>query len=534
MKLFIIFVVICIAIYLIANRSKYSSKWDLAEKAELDALNLKIQRRREIFQQRQGALRDLEFSIYNSFSEFFSTSQPSCYSDYAALCQHIYDTINSMVSVLPEVKQAHANLATLSPSEDVSTNVSINKIEEKVIPLCYQIADGLAEFGTKVYRLPTCCIMDIEHYGKTRDCYLSNIRSKSREKVIEYIAQCDRYLSDVSVDFEHIFTIDAYEIIDCIWFLATEKNFSATEFEKARRVFSRIYKRTHADYVLSDLYIKNKIGGEKALCEPIQELLKQKNDARILTQIASGLMYMNAYETELIVLQYMLAQGLDMSPKAQERLYSLSNGGGNIPTAFNVTSSSDKFYFDISSLAWNDDEYSGLFESFAFQERFLTYSLAVRDENKDLFIPQGFSVPSITIIEKKFKDIFAEEYDDGIAVQPANCVALSGSGKENLNGILVVPQECAHMGILIHIAKIGKKLIIKFYTLFIPIGSDLTTQRQQCLSMYKKLSPSVSMWEDSLKDTILLAMEQLLNSPAKNLEVVHNDKDEPSSTEPIF
>lgn len=534
MQLIIMSIVICIVIYLIATKSKHLSKWDLTEKAELDALNLKIQRRRETFQQQQAALRDLEFSIYSSFSDFFSTSQSNSCLDYDELSLYIYDTINSMVSKLPEVKQARANLVSLSPSEDVDTIAAIDKIEEKVIPLCYRIADGLTEFSTKVYRLPISCIMDNNHYGKTRDYYLANICSKDREKVIEYVTKCDQYLSDVSIDFEHIFTIDVYELIDCIWFLATEKNFSATEFEKARRVFSRIYKRVYADYILSDLYVKHKIGGEKALHDPIQALFNQRSDSRTLTQIASGLMYMNAYEAERMVLQYMLAQGLDMSQKAQERLYSLSNGGGNVPSSFNVTSGPDKLYFDISSLAWNDDEYCGLFESFAFQDRFLTYSLAVRDENKDLFISQGFSVPSMNTIAEKFKVVFAEEYDDGISVQPVSCVALSGNEKENLGGILVIPQECAHMGILVHIAKIGKKLIIKFYTLFMPLGSDLTTQKQQCLSMYKKLSPSISMWEDSLKDTVLVAIEQLLNTTAKNAESAHTDKASHSDTEPIF
>ena len=45
-----------------------------------------------------------------------------------------------------------------------------------------------------------------------------------------------------------------------------------------------------------------------------------------------------------------------------------------------------------------------------------------------------------------------------------------------------------------------------------PTGSDLPAQKQQALSMYKKLSPSVTMWESSLKDTMLMAVEQLLNA----------------------
>ena len=85
-----------------------------------------------------------------------------------------------------------------------------------------------------------------------------------------------------------------------------------------------------------------------------------------------------------------------------------------------------------------------------------------------------------------------------------------------MDGILVNAAESKQMGILIHIARIGKKLIIKFYTLFMPTGSDIATQKQQALSMYKKLSPTVTMWESSLKDTMLMAVEQLLNTNAQS------------------
>lgn len=47
----------------------------------------------------------------------------------------------------------------------------------------------------------------------------------------------------------------------------------------------------------------------------------------------------------------------------------------------------------VDVLDWKDDEYIGLFENLAFQDKALTYSLAVRDENKDLFIAQGINVP---------------------------------------------------------------------------------------------------------------------------------------------
>ena len=91
---------------------------------------------------------------------------------------------------------------------------------------------------------------------------------------------------------------------------------------------------------------------------------------------------------------------------------------------------------------------------------------------------------------------------------------MSGSGEEKMRGILAVSDQCRQMGILMHIAKIGKKVNIKFYTLFMPESRNLSEQKQQSLSMYKKLSPTVTMWESSLKDTMLRAVEQLINAGA--------------------
>lgn len=45
-----------------------------------------------------------------------------------------------------------------------------------------------------------------------------------------------------------------------------------------------------------------------------------------------------------------------------------------------------------------------------------------------------------------------------------------------------------------------------------PSGTRLADQKQQVLSLYKKLSPSVAVWESSMKDTVLMAIQQLLNA----------------------
>ena len=227
---------------------------------------------------------------------------------------------------------------------------------------------------------------------------------------------------------------------------------------------------------------------------------------------ASAFMWMNAYQSENAVLQYILTEGVQMSEKAQNRLHALSNGGSNAPEGFEVSSDDKDLYFDVSVLAWRDEEYTGFFENLAFQDKKLTYSLAIRDEDKDLFITQSGNSLDINRVLIKLREVFKEEYGDTVLAEVKNCIALSGSGEERIQGILSVSKECKQMGILVHIAKIGKKLNIKFYTLFMPDVNQLMEQKQQALSLYKKLSPSISMWESSLKDTILMVVQQLLNT----------------------
>lgn len=460
----------------------------------------------------RNTLKGQEDFIVNSIQNFFSSVNGSYNANYESVYNSLSSTITNMQSTISQMKKINGELVGESRNEDQST--SISQAEARAIPQAKHIAEGFKAFGKKVYTLSSSKMMDEKSYGKINKVYWDSVCAMKRDDAVNYISRCEYLLG--STQFDELYAIDIEKVMKCVWFFATEKTFSASDFQKAESVFSRIYKYSHADLIIADLYAKKKMGGEDVLRDPVRDLLKVQGDSHILTLIASGLMWMNAYQTEHTVLQHMLTAGKEMTAKTQERLHSLTNGGGKAPSGFDVKSSTSSLYFDVSALAWKDDEYIGLFENLAFQDKTLAYSLALRDENKDLFIPQGINVPNTGIVLDKFKSVFAEEYGSGVTAQAANCIALSGSGEEKMDGILVSANECKQMGILIHIARIGKKLIIKFYTLFMPTGSDLAAQKQQALSMYKKLSPTVTMWESSLKDTMLMAVEQLLNTTAQS------------------
>lgn len=496
------------------------------EKAE------RIKSQKILLDGQRKTLQNKEDAIISTVKDFFArkyTDALEYESDYERAYNELNNSIGSMQTTIAVMKEINGKLVKESRKEDQSATIA--QEESRAITRARHIAEGLREFGQEVYTLPSSKMMDEGTYGKINKRYWDGVIGLKRTSVVAYIEQCENLLN--STKFDDIFSIDLEEVLRCVWFFATEKTFAALDFQKAEKVFSRIYKRSYADVTIADLYAKKKMGGEDVLRDPVLTLLKSEEDSKKLTLIASGLMWMNAYQSESTVLQSMLTTGKEMTVKTQERLHSLTNGGGKAPSGFAVRSSGNMLYFDVSALAWKDDEYKGLFENLAFQDKTLTYSLAVRDENKDLFISQGVNVPGVREILRKFKATFEREYGSNVTVQEAECIALSGSGEEKMEGILVSSNECKQMGIVIHIAKIGRKLIIKFYTLFMPTGMDLATQKQQALSMYNKLSPSVTMWESSLKDTMLMAVEQMLNAgPA----VVDNSSTKGSTDpgEPVF
>lgn len=512
-----VFVIVCVVIYVVIQI------WAAVSNANAETRSIIASLKSNIDSLRSN-LSNQEKNVSSIVLDFFASPAGNYSSAYNSVCS----AIDSMKTTIAEMKKINRNLSINSPKEDQGD--SINKMESGSIPRAEHIAEGLRSFGQKVYTLQRSRMIDEKSYGKVNKSYWDSVCAMRRDDAVNYIVRCEYLLG--SGQFDELYAIDIEKIVKCVWFFATEKTFSAFDFQKAQNVFYRIYKYNHADVIIAGLYAKKKMGGEDVLRDPVRDLLKVQRDSHILTLVASGLMWMNAYQSENTVLQHMLTTGNQMSAKAQERLHSLTNGGGKAPSGFDVQSSASSLYFDVSALAWKDDEYIGLFENLAFQDKTLAYSLAVRDENKELFIPQGINVPSTADVLTKLKRVFAEEYGQGVVAQAANCIALSGAGEEKMDGILVSADENKQMGVLIHIARIGKKLIIKFYTLFMPTGTNLAAQKQQALSMFKKLSPNVTMWESSLKDTMLMAVEQLLNTNAQASPVQPNSGT--STEEPIF
>ena len=429
-------------------------------------------------------------SFFVIMSRFFHNNNESY--------QHTYTLLKSAIL---NMESTNRNLINVSQYDYYSDTIND----------CLQLADDFNAFGQTVEkRLPYTSMMDSAKYGKIRKPYWDSIRSMNKVGADIIIQNCERSIA--TDNYAEIFSVDIEAILRCIWFYATDKPYSAESFKRAVNIFNSFVKSECIDVTIAELYAMKQMGGEEILRDRLQYILHKITTAERLTLIASALMWLNAYQAENIILQHMLSEGMQMSAKAQERLHALTNGGGKVPSDFNVVDSNNVMYFDVSALTWKDEEYTGLFENLAFREKKLSYSLAVRDEDKDLFLTSSFNVPGISAILSKMNSVFAEEYGNVVTATVKKCIALSGNGEENIEGILVKSNECKQMGILVYVVRIGKKLNIKFYTLFMPNETKLTNQKQQALSLYKKLSPAVAMWESSIKDTTLMAIQQLLNA----------------------
>lgn len=381
-----------------------------------------------------------------------------------------------------------------------------------------ELANKLKAFGQGVKETIEEVKMLSAGYGNVNLDYFNCISSLKKENV-DAVVDKIAYLIEKN-SYKDIWKTNIRDLIDAIWFYAINKPFSSADFEKSKSLLNTIYSNNEIQWFIAEAYAINQMGGSNVLRDKINELLKNcQLSVEELTLLASGFMWMKAYNEESIVLNYMLSNKVQMTAKLQERLHSLSNGGGNAPTGHNVVSKDDEIYVDVSSLSWKDKEYDGFFENLIFQEKPLSYSLAIRDEDKDLFISKAFSIPGTDNICKKISELFEEEFGSDVSVKKVICNALSGNGSEKIEGILAKSNACKQLGVFVNVARIGKKVNIKFYTLYLPENESIDNQKQEVISLYQKLSPVVTMWEKSMQETILMAIQQILNSVPTSNEV---------------
>ncbi len=382
----------------------------------------------------------------------------------------------------------------------------------------------IKEWSNRSYYVSESKVFKSSEYGQGSANFFNQVRKLNKINVNTVMHQLETAMAEG--DLSVICKYTQEQLLQYVWFYAMEKPCSMTTFQWATDLYERMhdcpYTKLNTDVDIVKLYAKHQIGGEDAVRKDVSGIFEfhaketgpvwQRNAPAYYGALASALMWMQCYQLEKSVLQHMLNRGLEMSAQQQNRLHMLTKGGGKTMTAQTRTGNGGELMFDVSALSWRQEQYENLFEQLAFQERKLTYALAVRDEDKGVILAPGSKKPSTLTVAKQLKAVMDDEYGDVVHVKGAMALAMSGDNKEELAGILITTDECPQMSLYVSLFGIGKKLNIKFYTLYMPGTGAAAVQKQQILSLYRQLSPQTSMWESSLKESTLMGIQQLLNA----------------------
>ena len=362
-----------------------------------------------------------------------------------------------------------------------------------------------------------------EEYGTVNQAMLDFASTFNKTEVDKFVDNYTHYLNQK--DWINFCTIDNEKLIYILWFYALYKPFDLQHFNNAEYLFHKVFHNLSSEPNLARWYAILQVSSEDVLTEKIYAITssiekEENNDIRSilyenLHRYASGLMWMKAYKEEEQILKYLLKSSLPMSAKEQERLKLLSTSNGMMVTDIPVTHSNHLFTVRMDSLDWKAEEFHSFFDNLAFQNKQLSNALAIRDENQDLVLPANIKLSKLADICNYMKPIFEDEYGDIVNLTHVNSCHASLDQTEEMEGLLVTTEEVSHLGIYALLIRIGKKLNIKFYTLYLPENTSADQQAKKVISMHKKLSPTITMWENSLKETFLTALQQLLNSSTK-------------------
>ena len=149
----------------------------------------------------------------------------------------------------------------------------------------------------------------------------------------------------------------------------------------------------------------------------------------------------------------------------------------------------------------------------------LSYALALRQQNHSIPLMKG-SVPSLEVVSSILSKALDEEYGDDVSCSYCNCAIVS---EEEMPGIVIRFAEYPQLAMVMYMFKLGKKLTVKLYTTFVPATKDSKEHVKQALSMYENRNPMMSAWEDSVSETVLMCLQQVLNKENTKVKKKNSD-----------
>lgn len=482
--------------------------------------------------------------VYGGYSIYAKGRLKDCTADYNQMCEKIVDQFDSkydscfVVEGECDIESVFFYLSTkqgelklfIAQFDNLKTTLANKKNEAdeplywkrtiKLIPdnravrdymqqkvdVILQLVDEASATILNLSSLPRSHIIDMTTYGVPNHVYLNSLSEIPESSIVAYVNDTINALKEKRVT--DILAIDFEELTKCMWHYAMKKPYSADDFTCVLYARELYYKKAPYEEVeIAKIYIAKQLSANNVLRDNINNIIK--NCSAGYEVIASALMWLKDYEDERRILEAMLKKNIQMSPKLQERLKALSKGRNAVP--IHEIQNNHKFVFDVSALSWKIEMYQGLFEDLAFQEKVLTYALAVRDENKELVLNSMTQVPEGQALLDKLKKYLSLEYGDAVTVKQTACIALSDSTEDEMAGTIISTSVCKYFALLLCIVPVGKKINIKFYSLFLPTANNVTQQEKEALSLFNQVSLTVATWESSMKQSVLVAIQQLLN-----------------------
>lgn len=372
-------------------------------------------------------------------------------------------------------------------------------------------------------------------YGKPDAEFLASVKAMSEKRAQDVFRGFRSALDAKNLRAALLF--DPVDLVRACWVYAMKKPFSADRYSSARETFEHLVRPRSGfqcfDMRMSEYYAKFGVAGEDAILDSVRKDIKEYKRTEC-GPLASFFMWIGARKAEAMVLDHMLSNGIEMSSKMQDRLHQLKAGGGKDLAFYDVKSSGSKLYFDSSSVEWNGKDVQSFFEGLSFREEKLGYSLAFREDEKTLVLPSGAAVPDLSGVYEKISSEMTEEYGNSVEVKIRNCVAISGNAEEPMKSIVARTCECDYMSVATLVIPVGKRLTIKQYTLYMPTNRSVEDQSKDACSLHGRLSSLVRVWEDGMRQSVLDAIERLLNEGIPSVASELESDDSSQRQEVVF
>lgn len=434
--------------------------------------------------------------------------------------ENLINYINNQVNALSNIKNRIKS--------DRYTEKRLQKINDRTIEIqeLKQLSEEISMYTRNLSLCPLSKMVDANEYGKCDKSFFDEVKLMNNSDVANGVNAVLSIRS--SGNYKEAFKIDYINVIKYLWFYAMKKPFEINEYNLAKKAYSMVFEEFQkSEILLSEIYYIKQLGSDNIINDKVRDITRNRYSGSEFSILASMLMWVGAFTPEKTVLEHMVKQQYNLTPKQQTRLHALANSTGNAPNSHDVKSDINSFYIDISSISWEDEQYKAFFDNLAFQDKTLTYALAVRDEDRDLTIKKTVSIPNENDVLEKIRQMLKDEYGETATAELKDTVAISGASRERIKGVFVSSSQCSHLGIIVYLIPIGHKLNIKFYSAFVPVSSNMEELSQQALALKNNISPSATTWEKSLKEIILLSIQRLLNKDnLSNVQSKTNEEDE--------